>query len=134
LHFGDRWEGARQIYLDFFSTIHLDRLCPLPGRLELLRGLAADGIFLGVVSNKTGALLRREAERIGWSELFGSVVGAGDAAVDKPHPAPVGLALEPSGIGTGESVWFVGDTGIDMACAYNSGCVPVLLGDGVTEE
>ena len=134
LHFGDRWEEARRIYLDAFRTIHLDRLSPLPGRVELLRGLAAEGIFLGVVSNKTGALLRREAERIGWSELFGSVVGAGDAAVDKPDAAPVALALQPSGIKPGAAVWLVGDTGVDMECAYNSGCIPVLLGDGATEE
>jgi phosphoglycolate phosphatase len=134
LHFGDRWQEARKVYLDFFSAIHLDRLCPLPGRLELLRGLAADGIFLGVVSNKTGALLRREAERIGWSELFGSMVGAGDAALDKPDAAPVALALQPSGIEAGAAVWLVGDTGVDMECAYNSGCIPVLLGDGATEE
>ena len=44
------------------------------------------------------------------------------------------LALEPSGVEPGEGVWLVGDTGVDMACARNSGCVPVLLGDGVTEE
>jgi phosphoglycolate phosphatase len=134
LHFGDRWEEARRIYLDAFRTIHLDRLSSLPGRGELLRGLVADGIFLGVVSNKTGALLRREAERIGWSELFGSVIGAGDAAQDKPNPAPVALALAPSGIKPGEAVWLVGDTGTDMECAYNSGCIPVLLGNGATEE
>jgi phosphoglycolate phosphatase len=134
LHFGDRWEEARQIYLDAFRTIHLDRLRPLPGRVELLRGLSAQGFFLGVVSNKTGALLRCEAERIGWSELFGSVVGAGDAAVDKPDAAPVKLALKPSGIMTGEAVWLVGDTGVDMECAHNSGCVPVLLGNHMTEN
>jgi phosphoglycolate phosphatase len=87
-----------------------------------------------VVSNKTGSLLRREAEWIGWSELFGSLIGAGDAALDKPDAAPVMLALEPSGIGPGEAVWLVGDTGVDMACAWNSGCVPVLLGSEPAEE
>jgi phosphoglycolate phosphatase len=133
-HFGDRWEEARQIYLDAFRAIHLERLRPLPGRGELLQGLVDEGIFLGVVSNKTGALLRREAEQIGWSSLFGSIVGAGDAAIDKPDVAPVLLALEPSGIGTGEAVWLVGDTGVDMECAVNSGCVPVLVGSEVTEE
>ncbi len=134
LHFGERWEEARQIYLDVFRTIHLDRLNPLPGRGELLRALVAEDIFLGVVSNKTGALLRCEAARIGWSELFGSVIGAGDAVQDKPNPAPVALALQPSGIGPGEGVWLVGDTGTDMECAHNSGCVPVLLGNGATKE
>jgi phosphoglycolate phosphatase len=134
LYFGDRWEEARRIYLDVFREIHLERLNPLPGRGELLRGLSQDGIFLGVVSNKTGSLLRREAERIGWSVLFGSVVGAGDALSDKPDAAPVALALAPSGITAGETVWFVGDTAVDMECAQNSGCVPVLLGNGATEQ
>ena len=134
IHFGARWKEAREIYLDAFRAIHLERLNSLPGRSELLRALFGEGFFLGVVSNKTGLLLRREADRIGWSAFFGSVVGAGDAAVDKPDAAPVVLALEPSGIKAGDAVWFVGDTGVDMGCAHNSGCVPVLLGSGVTEQ
>src|SRR5947207_1478268 len=56
------------------------------------------------------------------------------AAMDKPHTAPVRLALEPSGIGAGETVWFVGDTGIDIECARNSGCIPVLLGGEMPQE
>jgi len=133
LHFGERWEEAQQLYLDRFRAIHLERLTALPGRAELLRGLAAVGVYLGIVSNKTGALLRLEAERLGWSPLFGSIVGAGDAAADKPDAAPVVLALQPSGMQPGEAVWFVGDTGLDMQCARNSGCVPVLLGSGAEE-
>jgi phosphoglycolate phosphatase len=132
-HFGERWEEARRIYLDKFSAIHLDRLTALPGCGELLEGLAGEGIYMGVVSNKTGALLRREADQLGWSTLFGAIVGAGDAEADKPDAAPVRLALEPSGIGAGETVWFVGDTGVDIECARNSGCVPVLLGGEMPE-
>jgi len=133
-HFGERWEEARRIYLDKFSSIHLDRLTALPGRGELLEGLAGEGIYMGVVSNKTGALLRREADVLGWSARFGAIIGAGDAAADKPDTAPVRLALEPSGIDAGETVWFVGDTGVDIECARNSGCVPVLLGGEMPEE
>jgi phosphoglycolate phosphatase len=132
--FGERWEEARDIYLDRFRAIHLESLTALPGRTELLQRLADEEIFLGVVSNKTGSLLRRETDHIGWAALFGSVVGAGDAPLDKPDAAPVRLALEQSGIDPGETVWFVGDTGIDMECAHNSGCVPVLLGSGMTQE
>lgn len=134
IHFGARWEEARQIYLDGFRAIHLERLAALPGRDKLVRGLAGEGIFLGVVSNKTGALLRLEAEHIGWSPYFGTLVGAGDAAADKPAAAPVELALQPSGIGAGEAVWFVGDTGVDIECAGNSGCVPVLLGGDLADD
>ena len=63
--------------------------------------LAGQGIFLGVVSNKTGELLRREVARLGWSGYFGSIVGAGDAPADKPACEPVHLALAPSGVPAG---------------------------------
>jgi phosphoglycolate phosphatase len=134
LHFGERWEEAREIYLNRFRAIHLDRLEALPGREAMLRSIAGMGIFLGIVSNKTGPLLRREVERLGWSGFFGSVVGAGDAAADKPACEPVHLALSESGVRPGQEVWFVGDTAVDMECAENSGCVPVLLGDPAGPE
>ncbi len=134
LHFGERWEEARGIYLERFAAIHLDRLTPLPGCAEMVEALAGEGIFLGIVSNKTGALLRLEAERLDWSRYFGRIVGAGDAAADKPDPAPVRLALEPSRIVPGQDVWFVGDTGVDIECAGNAGCVSVLLGNDLDAE
>jgi phosphoglycolate phosphatase len=132
--FGERWEEARAIYLDKVRAIHLERLTALPGREAMLRALAGEGVFLGIVSNKVGEILRREVDRLGWTGFFGSVVGAGDATADKPSCEPVHLALEPSGIPAGEEVWFVGDTATDMECARNSGCIGVLLGDPISEE
>jgi len=128
LIFGDRWEEARDIYINRFQAIHLERLSPLPDREAMLRELAAHGHYLAIVSNKTGAVLRSEVAHLGWSPMFGAIIGAGDAHTDKPHHAPVELALQPSGIAPGPDVWFVGDTAIDMQCARASGCVPVLLG------
>jgi phosphoglycolate phosphatase len=134
LHFGERWEEARDIYLGRFRAIHLNRLSALPGREKLLRALAGWQVFLGIVSNKTGELLRREVAQLGWSGFFGSVVGAGDAPADKPACDPVDLALAPSGVAAGAEVWFVGDTAVDMECAQNSGCVAVLLGNAEPPE
>jgi len=56
--------------------------------------------------------------------------------MDKPHAAPVLMALDGSEIPAGRDVWLVGDTAVDMECAYNSGCLPVLLGsaDPASEE
>jgi phosphoglycolate phosphatase len=99
----------------------------MPGAGGLLRGLAGSGLHLGVVSNKRGRFLRLEAERLGWTGHFGRLVGAADAPVDKPAVEPVDLALVESGIPRGADVWFVGDTDIDMNCAINAGCLPVLL-------
>jgi phosphoglycolate phosphatase len=132
--FGERWEEARDIYLGRFRAIHLERLTPLTGREAMLRALAERGIYLGVVSNKTGELLRREVAQLGWSGFFGSIVGAGDAPADKPACDAVHLALLPSGVPAGDDVWFVGDTAIDMECARNSGCIAVLLGNGAAPE
>jgi phosphoglycolate phosphatase len=126
--FGERCEEARRLYLDAFRAIHLKGLRALPGRQALLQALFEEGVYLAVVSNKTGAILRIEVEALGWAKFFGSLVGAGDAPFDKPDPAPVRLALEPAGMAACEKVWLVGDTGIDMECAHRSGCLPVLLG------
>ena len=127
LLFGERWEEARQIFYRRFSEIHIEQLRPLPGADAMLRELAAMDIKLAVVSNKTGEYLRREARELGWEPLFDRLVGAGDAEADKPHPAPVRMALEACGIAPGEQVWFAGDAPVDMQCAITAGCAPVLL-------
>ncbi|MFO0997226.1 MAG: HAD hydrolase-like protein [Alphaproteobacteria bacterium] len=126
--FGDRWEEARDIFYARFTAGHLDTLKALPGAGELLEALESTGIYLGVVSNKHGELLRREAAHLGWTGRFRRLVGAGDAVADKPDAAPVALALEGSGIESRGRVWFVGDAGIDLVCAKNAGCIGVLVG------
>jgi phosphoglycolate phosphatase len=125
--FGDRWEEARDVFTAAFESIHLSHLAPLPGATEMLERLAAAGVYLAVVSNKRGGFLRTEADRLGWTRLFGCLVGANDAQADKPHSAPVRMALAGSGLAADAPVWFVGDSPIDMHCAMNAGCTPVLM-------
>ncbi|MBI3513164.1 MAG: HAD family hydrolase, partial [Proteobacteria bacterium] len=127
--FGARWEAARDIFYARFEARHIETLAPLPGAAALLNALHARGVYLGVVSNKTGRYLRKEAAALGWTGRFGRLVGAQDAAVDKPHRAPVDLALADAGMVAGPAVWFVGDTAMDMRCAYAAGCTAVLVGD-----
>lgn len=127
--FGDRWREAGEVFYARFTEHHLDTLKPLPGAEEMLRSLRDSGVYLGVVSNKKGDYLRAEAARLGWEGYFGNIIGAFDAANDKPSPDPVLLALAGSGIASGKSVWFAGDTDIDLECARNAGCLPVLVRD-----
>jgi phosphoglycolate phosphatase len=125
--FGDRWDEARKLYLDHFTAIHLERLAPIVGAAELLVQAKAAGLHLAVLSNKTGRILRREAEHLGWSEHFVRLVGAGDASADKPDPTAMAMALGDCGF-SGNEVWYVGDTALDMECAARAGCIGVLLG------
>ena len=127
--FGDRWEEARTIYYDHFAANHIAQLRALPGAGDLLEALHGHGVYLAVVSNKTGRFLREEAEALGWSRYFGRLVGAADAPADKPAVEPVTMALEPADLPHHEA-WFVGDADIDMECAHAAGCVPVLVSEG----
>lgn len=128
--FGERWIEARDLFYGYFADHHLEHLRPLPGAESLLRTFADLGVYQAVVSNKTGRFLRAEADRLGWTGYFGRLVGAQDAEFDKPHAAPVRMALEPAGIAPGPDVWFLGDADIDMECAHGAGLVPVLIGSG----
>ncbi|AHJ62949.1 Putative phosphatase [Granulibacter bethesdensis] len=126
--FGTRWEEARDIFYGTLSASHLDHLKPMPGAEDMLR--AASLWPQAVVSNKAGDFLRREVAHIGWEPFFDAVIGAGDAAADKPSAAPILMALERMRYtGKRSKVWYVGDTALDMQAARAAGCTAILLGD-----
>jgi len=131
--FGSRWEDAVRIFYEAFERLHLESLMPFPGAQDMLQTLSERNVLLGVVSNKTGRYLREEAAHLGWDGFFHAVVGAGDAANDKPAVDPLLMALDGSMISPGETVWFVGDAGIDMEIAYRANCVPVLMREALPE-
>ncbi|HVC60543.1 MAG TPA: HAD family hydrolase [Acetobacteraceae bacterium] len=127
LMFGASWEQARDLFYASFRDGHLDHLRPMQGAAEALE---AGGVLpQGVVSNKAGRYLRAEVAHLGWSGHFRAVVGAGDAAADKPDPAPIHLALQQLGHRAGASVWYLGDTALDMQAARAAGVTAVLIGD-----
>lgn len=131
--FGDRWRQASEVFYATFEARHIETLRIMPGAGHALERLQRAGLYLGVVSNKSGPLLRREAAHLGWTAHFGRLVGAGDAPRDKPAPDPVHLALAPADFPPGPDIWFVGDAYIDLDCARRAGCAAVLVGPGKGE-
>ncbi len=125
--FGDQWERARDIFYSTLTDTHLNHVVAMPGVPDVLR--AGAGRPQGVVSNKAGAFLRREVVHLGWSEFFGPVIGAGDAAADKPDPAPILMAVTQLGQTADRSVWYMGDTALDMQAARAAGVTAVLIGN-----
>jgi phosphoglycolate phosphatase len=126
--FGPDWERARKLFSETYARDHLTHLRPLPGAADAIAAAAAAG-FVGVVSNKQGRFLRIEARTLGWARTLGALVGAGDAARDKPHPDQILLALAAAHIPPGPNVWYVGDTGVDLDAARAAGVSAVLMGD-----
>jgi phosphoglycolate phosphatase len=125
--FGDKWEDAAEIFYDHIKSSHLETLKPLYYAAELLEKLSDLGIVMGIVSNKTGDLLRAECEYLGWNNYFNNVIGANDCENDKPAAEPLLLCLKGSGIKPTENTWFVGDAPTDMECAINAGVTAILI-------
>lgn len=122
--FGEAWPLARDTFYAAFAERHLAEVRLLDGAQAALD--AAGDAWQAVVSNKSGRFLRAEAAHLGVAGRFGMLVGAGDAAADKPDPAAIRLGL--AGRPGGTDVWYVGDTRLDMDAARAAGCLAVLVG------
>lgn len=123
--FGDRWTEAREVYLNAYRQYNLTELCPFPDAERLVAFCAEKIGAVGVVSNKTSEILRKEIEKLGWGKYFKAVVGAGDAERDKPAADPALKAVRDAGLPSSAVVWFAGDGDADIACARAAGCRPV---------
>ncbi|MBW8727372.1 MAG: phosphoglycolate phosphatase [Inquilinus limosus] len=109
-----------RIYLNHYaarpvaeSTLYADAATALPA-------LRAAGIRLGVCTNKPEALAVQVLDRLGLLPHLSAVVGADTTPHVKPDPRPLLHTIEALGVTPGETV-FVGDTGIDLACARAAG-------------
>jgi phosphoglycolate phosphatase len=126
--FGDKAKEAQIFFYKLVEEDNLQGLNPLPEAEALLKVLAEKKIPVGVVSNKSSSLLRKEVTHLKWENYFGVVVGAGDAARDKPAADPLLLALEGLNVLASPYVWMVGDAPVDWDCAIAAGCQPIVMG------
>ncbi len=127
--FGNNWQEAGEIYKQCYKKNHISAINLLPNSLNLIQEIYQQNIVQFLVSNKIGATLRLEANKLNIEQYFFAIVGAGDAYYDKPDPAPLHLALLGSDIEPSkDEIWFVGDTIADVECAYNAGCTPIVYG------
>lgn len=130
--FGDAWKEAGAFYRNMFESLHIERLTPLEDARTTLDLCNKLGIVSAVVSNKLGKNLRKEVQHLGWNDDFVAVVGASDAANDKPSPDHAYMALEKCGIADKKHVWFIGDSSSDILCAAAIKAQAVLYGEGTT--
>ena len=90
---------------------------------------------LGVVTTRSRAEAERMLTATGIRDFFDVIVTRDDVRRLKPHPAPVRLAAERTGIPT-SSILVVGDTPVDVRAAKAAGALAaaVLSGFGELEE
>jgi phosphoglycolate phosphatase len=122
---------AKSHFEDFVLRHHLEFLKPLPGADRLVRTIHNIKVPSGVVSNKKGDFIRKEIDNFGWTPLFSSIVGAGEAPQDKPAADPLLLAMALAKADKNpKKVWYVGDSETDAQCARNAGCILILIDHG----
>ena len=94
-----------------------------PGVREMLAELAARGLALGVLSNKTESTVQKIAGIFFPDVPFRCVLGRVDGRPLKPDPAAAVPVLEALGLPAGD-VAYAGDSGTDMTFALAAGMVP----------
>ncbi|MBT4879814.1 MAG: HAD family hydrolase [Alphaproteobacteria bacterium] len=126
--FKDKSKQAEKKFYELYEQDHLEELKLVPGADSLLKYLKEQGIYTGIVSNKNGDYLRKEVEHLQLGSYFGSIVGSCDTPKDKPSRVPIDYAL--AGVGYSpekDPVWYVGDRSVDLECAHNAECTPILI-------
>jgi HAD superfamily hydrolase (TIGR01509 family) len=110
-----------------------DRLRPLPGAADLLRGCAARGLRVVLASSASKPELRALRAALDADDVIDVATSADDAGESKPAPDILESALHASGLSAGR-VGYVGDAVWDAYSAAKLGipCVGVVCG-GVGE-
>ncbi|MDA3941478.1 MAG: HAD family hydrolase [Spirochaetia bacterium] len=100
---------------------------PYEGISQLLDSLIDKGIKIAILSNKEDKLVKYIAEKLLSTWHFLTIQGILPDVPPKPDPFAVNQIIKDMNVEFSEAI-FVGDSGVDMKTAANSG----LLGVGVT--
>jgi phosphoglycolate phosphatase len=95
------------------------------GGAELLAGLTARGMKLGICTNKPQSITEQVLSELGIASYFGAVVGVRPDLPVKPDPAMLRAALDALGVAAFDAV-MIGDSGSDVVVARALG-VPVIV-------
>ena len=104
-----------------------------PGVLEGLASLRAQGVPLGVVTNKADIFIQPLLEQTRLSSYFDVLVGGDRLPKVKPDPMPLVWACGRLGVSPTETL-FIGDSINDALAARAAGCPVFLLPYGYNED
>jgi len=122
------WRLVQEVYPDMFRN----RVGLVPGAAEALRGLARNGMAIGIVTSTPREHMADKIQildQAGLLDLVGCVITADDAPRKKPAPDPLVVCGERLAVPPGKNV-YVGDTRVDILAGHAAGMktVGVLTG------
>ncbi|MCR9011772.1 HAD family hydrolase [Gabonibacter chumensis] len=114
----------REDFMDYYAVHKADFTAPYPGIMDLLNELKRRGILLAVASNKYHAATQALIPHYFGEDTFHYVYGQREGVPIKPDPTVVFDILKEAGVSREETL-YVGDSGVDMQTALNSGVVSI---------
>lgn len=112
-----------ELFLPHYAVHYADRTYAYAGMPQLVNTLKAKGYIVAVVTNKAQDMADRVVTSL-YGDVFDLVFGKREGIPAKPDPTAALMAMEQLGVKPQECV-FIGDSGMDVATAVNSGAVPV---------
>jgi 2,3-diketo-5-methylthio-1-phosphopentane phosphatase/HAD superfamily hydrolase (TIGR01509 family) len=103
-----------------YEEVYLDKTHFLDGAREVLKTLHAEGILMGIASNKFGRFSRGVLTHLGVADYFNSVIGSGDVLRNKPFPDMIHASLNEMALSPEEAI-FIGDTLTDIETGKQAG-------------
>ena len=111
---------VRELFLPFYALHNMDKSRPYPGIPELLDTLQSKGTLIAVASNKYHSATEQLIAQYFPTIRFAAVFGQREGIPPKPDPTIVYDILRITAIPK-EKVLYVGDSGVDMQTAINTG-------------
>ena len=108
----------------YYAEHKADFTAPYDGICELLKTLKRHYLLLAVASNKYHAATRELIPEYFGEGLFDFVYGQREGIPVKPDPTIVFDIMKEAGVSRDE-VLYVGDSGVDMQTAVNSGVTSI---------
>ena len=116
-------ERVQKNFLKHYSVHYADSTCSYSGVDKLLRELQDLGMIIAVVTNKAQDMADLVVKKL-YGDTFKYIFGKREGVPAKPDPTLTLIAMEELGVKPCECV-FLGDSGMDVLTAVNSGALPV---------
>lgn len=116
-------EEVKKIFLEHYAVHYADNTYAYNGMPELVETLKNMGFLIAVVTNKAQDMANKVVNKL-YGDTFDLIFGLRPDIPAKPDPTAALMAMNILGVEPSECV-FIGDSGMDVATAVNSGAVPV---------
>lgn len=116
-------DEIKAIFSPYYALHYSDNTYAYHGMPELVNELKSRDFTVAVVTNKAQDMADIVVKSL-YGDVFDLIFGKRDGIPAKPDPTAALMAMKTLGVKPEECV-FIGDSGMDVATAVNSGAVPV---------